>query len=223
MIAAQAHYGVPQARQRVFILAAKRGWPLPKPPPPRFHWPVARGISDFGQVVIESHSSMPPPVTVLATIDDLNPLKDGDQEAQRNGADKLAVLGHDVSLYEIPPRNGYQEKLRTRRDNTALGVNSVLHNHWSETAKEAAKALEASAAVYPTVIGRSTHLHPQHPRPLTIRERARACALPDWVELRGSLASQAKQVGNLVRTNERTNELLDEKCCVCVFSLFFFV
>ena len=92
--------------------------------------------------------------------DDLNPLKDGDQEAQRNGADKLAVLGHDVSLYEIPPRNGYQEKLRTRRDNTALGVNSVLHNHWSETAKEAAKALEASAAVYPTVIGRSTHLHP---------------------------------------------------------------
>ena len=147
--------------------------------------------------------------------DDLNPLKDGDQEAQRNGADKLAVLGHDVSLYEIPPRNGYQEKLRTRRDNTALGVNSVLHNHWSETAKEAAKALEASAAVYPTVIGRSTHLHPQHSRPLTIRERARACALPDWVELRGSLGSQATQVGNLVRStplplDERTEKTAKE-------------
>ena len=207
----QAHYGVPQARQRVFILAAKRGCTLPQPPPPSVHFRDARGISDFGQVVIGSNSSLPSPTTVLDTIDDLNPLEDGDDEAQRNGA----VLGHDVSLYERPPGNDFQQKLRTCRDGSVLGVDSVLHNHWSQTAKEEAKALEASAPVYPTVIGRSTCLHPLHPRPLTIRERARACALPDWVELKGSLGSQATQVGNLVRStplplDERTEKTAKE-------------
>ena len=72
-----------------------------------------------------------------------------------------------------------------------------------------------SLGAAPTFI-RST----QHPRPLTIRERARACALPDWVELRGSLASQAKQVGNLVRTNERMNFWTKNVVSVCFLSFF---
>ena len=51
---------------------------------------------------------------------------------------------------------------------------------------------------FPTVLGRSTCLHPLYQRPFTVRERARACALPDWVELRGNLSQQSTQVGNLV-------------------------
>ena len=52
--------------------------------------------------------------------------------------------------------------------------------------------------MFPTVLGRSTCLHPLYQRPFTVRERARACALPDWVDLRGNLSQQNTQVGNLV-------------------------
>ena len=234
VVSCSAHYGVPQARRRVFVVASRCGHPLPRAPPPLVHYQHSGGVpgcSDFGQVFIESNEHLPTPETaglnVLTAIDDLNTLGSIDKKAQHphmqalfqeegdgqtpahragdtDGADRFSVLGDDVSLYSKPPRNEFQVKLRTRLDGTQLGVDAYLHNHWVETYKSvcdsehAAKALSASAAAFPTVMGRSTCLHPLCHRPFTVRERARACALPDWVELRGNLASQATQVGNLV-------------------------
>jgi DNA (cytosine-5)-methyltransferase 1 len=248
VLTCSAHYGVPQARQRVFVLASKRGHPLPKAPPPVVHYRHSRGVpgtNDFGQVFIESNESLPTPedaeMSVLGAIEDLNPLSvdrsvdsavqneppcphiqslfleeaeerdEGDtavnsrnSTANTEPTDKVAVLGDDVSLYARAPRNAFQKRMRSRLDGTRLDVNAYLHNHWVEMHKDvggaehAAKALAASAAAFPTVLGRSTCLHPLYQRPFTVRERARACALPDWVELRGNLAQQATQVGNLV-------------------------
>eukprot|EP01044_Picomonas_judraskeda_P019103 COSAG03_NODE_3950_length_1746_cov_255.909532_2_plen_85_part_00 len=54
-------------------------------------------------------------------------------------------------------------------DGTQLGVDAYLHNHWVETYKsvcdseQAAKALSASAAAFPTVMGRSTNVYAKHP------------------------------------------------------------
>jgi DNA (cytosine-5)-methyltransferase 1 len=234
VVACSAHYGVPQARRRVFVIASRCGHPLPRAPPPTIHYQHSGGVpgcSDFGQVFVDSNQNLPTPETagmsVLTAIDDLNSLGKVDTKAQIpqirtlfqeerdeqtpahpagqiDAADRQAVLGDDVALYSNPPHNAFQIKLRTRLDGTRLDVNSYLHNHWVETYKSvcniehAAKALSASAAAFPTVMGRSTCLHPLYHRPFTVRERARACALPDWVELRGNLAAQAAQVGNLV-------------------------
>ena len=245
VLTCSAHYGVPQARQRVFVLASKCGHPLPKAPPPVIHYRHSRGVpgtNDFGQVFIESNESLPTPedaeMSVLGAIEDLNLLsvdrcvdssvrneppcphiqalfleeaeeRDGGDKAvssttDTEPTDKVAVLGDDVSLYARSPRNAFQKRMRTRLDGTRLDVNAYLYNHWVHLnqdvggAEHAAKALAASAAAFPTVLGRSTCLHPLYQRPFTVRERARACALPDWVELRGNLAQQATQVGNLV-------------------------
>ena len=233
LVTCSAHYGVPQARRRVFVVASKCGHPLPRAPPPIVHYQHSGGVpgcSDFGQVFIESNEHLSTPETaglnVLTAIDDLNTLgaidnkvqhpgtalfqEEGDEPTpahratETDGPDRFSVLGDDVSLYSKPPCNAFQAKLRTRLDGTQLAVDAYLHNHWVETYKSVcdsehtAKALSASAAAFPTVMGRSTCLHPLYQRPFTIRERARACALPDWVELRGNLASQATQVGNLV-------------------------
>ena len=40
-----AHYGVPQARRRVFVIAAKHGQPLPKAPPPTVHHVTSQAVS----------------------------------------------------------------------------------------------------------------------------------------------------------------------------------
>ena len=64
MLTNSAHYGVPQERRRVFVLAAKHGHALPKAPPPSVHHRHSVGVAgsvEFGQVFIDSHPQLPTP------------------------------------------------------------------------------------------------------------------------------------------------------------------
>ena len=67
-----AHYRVPQARRRIFVMAAKVGLPLPLPPPPTSHYRDGGKVGSAG-AQIDSHAgplglgcqtpseSLPPP------------------------------------------------------------------------------------------------------------------------------------------------------------------
>ncbi|GAB4820893.1 hypothetical protein N2152v2_007939 [Parachlorella kessleri] len=93
-----AHYGVPQDRIRLMVMAARCGLPLPRPPPPRYHWPFdhirllphdpclmalpAVGGAGWKAISISSEGmDLPPAVTVWEAIGDLPPLLERSEKA----------------------------------------------------------------------------------------------------------------------------------------------
>ena len=225
MVLQAGHYGVPQSRWRLFVVALRdRAFVFPDPThraPIRPNVAGGRSMTMRLPPVGDLFTVLNPATTVGDAISDLPPL--------RNGGGKA------VADYRKLPKTPYQERMR--------GTNAVLNNHetlrlgdaymdriqaipdqgmcWKDLPTELVPAnikrsqlkWKCDAAtrfgrlrmngMFTTILTRpepywGSFIHPTQHRVISVREAARAQSFPDAVVFHGDLASQYRQVGNAI-------------------------
>jgi DNA (cytosine-5)-methyltransferase 1 len=169
-----ADYGVPQKRERVLIIMAKKGVPMPSLTPTH---------ADPSTL-----SSLPPWRTLRDAIGDI----DGDigecAKYSPNRAKWFAKLSEGQDWRNLSP-----EDQKAAMGNSLLsggGRTSYFKRLWWD---------RPSPTLVTSPTQKATGLcHPSAVRPLSIREYKRIQQFPDDWTLCGSLVSQYKQVGNAV-------------------------
>jgi DNA (cytosine-5)-methyltransferase 1 len=222
------HYGLPQNRWRVFMLAVRNGGKLPEFPEPTHAFPRTTlfGATAFRKFVVRAaadQQSLFGTLTTHTTVGDA--IRDLPEIPNGGGTARCA--------YTQLPLSPYQERLR--------GDSVMLFDHQADN--HGPKMLPRICAVpkrpragwldlprdlqprnlvkhgdrrYPNRFGRlwwegtfntivtlpypywGRFIHPEQDRVLSVRECARAQGFPDKVAFSGSLKSKYRQVGNAV-------------------------
>lgn len=169
-----AAFGVPQLRERLILIACKKGikyeWPEPK-----FH--------------SESKSWQKPFLTVGDVISDLmDPSSHGEDFSHVPMNHKELV----VERYKLIPEGG---KLPEIPEHLKKGYRSDNVRNYSHIYKR----LSMSAPATTMVPGHNAFpVHPILHRTLTVREAARIQTFPDWMKFTGTRQQQCTLVGNAV-------------------------
>lgn len=215
-----AHYGVPQERWRLIILASRVG-PAPDHPLPRHR---ASGRANFrGGRTLTFRSdgdfgpNVKPQVTVSEALDDLPPLQPGegaeelpyDQPAHSKFAGQMrfgssAVFNHFAPniaqvnvqrLRHIPPGGSWRD---VPRDLLPAGMKRARRS--DHTRRYGRLVDDGLAGTVMTKMDPhwGPAFHHRQDRTLTVREAARLQSFPDRYRFSGSRVSQYEQVGNAV-------------------------
>ena len=202
-----ANYGVPQSRERFFLLGAKRGEILPDYPAPSHA---------YGKIAID----LPPAVTAAEALGDLpNPESQGRVEGDRLMGARLSR----PSLYAKTMRGlsngeddyGYQ---RSASGTGISGMATTAHTdisrrRFAETPPGRVEPISRFFKLHPD--GQSNTLragtdgsrgaftsprpiHYRHDRCVTVREMARLHGFPDWFRFHVTKWNGARQIGNAV-------------------------
>jgi DNA (cytosine-5)-methyltransferase 1 len=213
-----ANYGVPQNRQRLFLLGSRQGFTLPQYPEAKTHFPhkdpqKAKQKSD-------RYLSLPHAPTVAEAIGDL---------PEVNNYPELKLQDWVVASYGKP--SVYASKLRTpalvtdnyayeREYSSELLTCSRRTNHTFQTIARFAQAipgksdrishfhrldlaglcttLRAGTASNRGAFTSPRPIHPITPRCITVREAARLHSYPDWFMFHATKWHGFRQIGNSV-------------------------
>lgn len=199
-----AHYGVPQNRQRLFLLGCRQGSTLPQYP----------------EAITHQQAALPPAPTVAEAIGDL---------PEANHYPELKLRDWVTASYGEP--SPYARKLRTPslvKDNYAYGREystelltcSRRTNHTAETIARFKQTipgksdrishfyrldlaglcttLRAGTASNHGAFTSPRPIHPITPRCITVREAARLHSYPDWFMFHATKWHGFRQIGNSV-------------------------
>jgi DNA (cytosine-5)-methyltransferase 1 len=222
------HYGLPQNRWRVFVLAARQGERLPEFPVPTHAFPRTTlfGATAFREHVVSAKDDaqslfgrLRAHSTVGDAIRDLPPIENGS--------------GLELAPYSSPPNGAYQAILR---EGSHIVIDHVAERHgeimmkricavpkhpgagWLDLPDELKPANLAKhgdrryenrfgrlwwEGTFNTIVTRAypywgRFIHPEQDRVISVRECARAQGFPDTVAFSGKLKSKYRQVGNAV-------------------------
>lgn len=222
------HYGVPQNRWRVFIIAAESGLRLPEFPQPTYSFPRTTlfGATNFKSNVVKT---LDPPGSYL--FGKLLPHTNVGHALSDIPKKTTAIGGH--SDYSSEPSCDFQLQMRISSEN--------IFNHYTKSSRKI--MIDRISAVpktpksgwldmpedlqpknlkrfgdnrYPNRFGRLWHegifntivteanaywgrvIHPEENRVISVRESARAQSIPDNFIFSGKLTSMYRQIGNSV-------------------------
>jgi DNA (cytosine-5)-methyltransferase 1 len=171
-----AEYGVPQARERVILIAVRRGmkfaWPEKK-----FH-AEPKAWQDGYMTVWDAIADLADPSTESKEFSHV-PMAHGELLVRRY---ELIPEGGKLNVNELPEelRKGY------RTDN----VRNFSHVYRRLSRHAPATTMVPGHNAFP--------VHPTLPRSLTVREAARIQTFPDWMRFTGTRQQQCTLVGNAV-------------------------
>lgn len=171
-----ADYGVPQARERVILVALKRGM--------QFVWPEQKFFAD------------PKPwqdgyQTVWDAIADLSDSSTESPEFSHVPMKHGELL---VRRYELIPEGG-RLNVNELPDELRKGYRTENVRNFSHVYRRLSRELPATTMVP----GHNAFpIHPTLPRSLTVREAARIQTFPDWMRFLGTRQQQCTLVGNAV-------------------------
>ena len=183
------HYGVPQRRERTFVLASRSG--LVVADPPRWEGPsitVGEAIGDL------------PELTAGASVDCLPYHKEATNEFARTLRDaRETVTGnlvtrnaaHVLARYPYVPQGG-----------NWADIPPDLMGNYGDTSKCHTGIYRRLISTEPSVVignfRKNMLIHPYQNRGLSVREAARIQSVPDDFCFCGSIGFQQQQVGNMV-------------------------
>jgi len=207
-----AHYGVPQDRQRLFLLGACKGCPLPDYPPPT-HLPPKNAAKPDSLFLQRTP-------TVWDALGDLPEAEDYDELLQR---DWVSARFKPASEYTAPLRGQEQDpdEYSVRREfDPSLLTSSLRTIHtalsrrrFAETPHGEIEPVSRFHKLDPNGISNtiragtaSDHgaftsprpIHPFSPRCITVREAARLHSYPDWFRFHVTKWHGFRQIGNSV-------------------------
>lgn len=206
-----AHYGVPQFRERLFLLGARKGGPLPDYPSPQTNIAGRR----------ETYSGLPAGPTCK---DALGDLPDADRFAGllRSDSVKTAAFAKpspyaaemrcmtanawhygyrriwNPDILTSSARTEHTEISRRRFAETPCGEVEPVSRFFKLPKDGVSNTLRAGTDGARGAFTSPRPIHPARPRCVTVREMARLHGFPDWFRLHVTKWHGARQIGNAV-------------------------
>ena len=222
-----AHYGVPQSRWRLIIIASKIKIPIM--PEPTFRAKIVPNFSRGKELTFDTNweddllFSLRNHTTVEDAISDLPELENGGTYVSQE--------------YTNSPKTDLQKILRANNDKltnhqtVSLGIKQIsrvkcIHSpgmNWTDLPEDLIpNNLKKLSKKYGSGLGAKTRfgrlswdglfttiltsadmywgsfIHPEQDRIISTRESARAQTFPDYVQFKGTVTSQYRQIGNAV-------------------------
>lgn len=207
-----ADFGVPQHRERLILMGAKRELSLPSYPLPITRPADAAGTGDLpiGPTTRDALGDLP-------DADRFSKLEEGDAvvaAASAYGnpssyAAKLRGLTNDAWDYGVPRiwdpsiltsswRTEHTEISRRRFAETAHGSTEPISRFYKLSPSGLSNTLRAGTDGARGAFTSPRPIHYQHNRCVTVREMARLHGFPDWFRLHWTKWHGARQIGNAV-------------------------
>ena len=192
-------YGVPQCRERLFLLGAKRGCPLPSYPAPLPEQGVtcADALSDlpdaeqfeqllFGDQVMADYTAKPKGYSAL--------MRCCQERSWQYGYRRL----WDARMLTSSRRTAHTAVSRRRFSQTKPGTREPISRFFRLSADGISNTLRAGTDAARGAFTSPRPIHYRYARCITVREMARLHGFPDWFRFHATKWHGARQVGNSV-------------------------
>ncbi len=205
------HYGVPQNRQRLFLMGARKGFPLPKYPDATHEvnahagpgslfrrstptvWDALRDIpeaDDYEELLhrdwVKAKFKKSTEYSALLRGDEVDP---GDYSAPRE---------YDASLLTSSLRTVHTDLSKKRFLETLPGNTEPVSRFHKLDPKGVCNTIRAGTASDHGAFTSPRPIHPYSPRCITVREAARLHSYPDWFRFHVTKWHGFRQIGNSV-------------------------
>jgi DNA (cytosine-5)-methyltransferase 1 len=206
-----ADYGVPQDRQRLFLIGARRGFPLPEYPEPTH---ALKGKSGSDNLFRPSTPTVWDALRDIPEADDFEELLHRDwvkarfkkptaysaplrgEEADRN--DYSRPREFDANLLTSSLRTIHTELSRKRFLETRHGDTEPVSRFHKLDPNGVCNTIRAGTASDRGAFTSPRPIHPYSPRCITVREAARLHSYPDWFRFHVTKWHGFRQIGNSV-------------------------
>lgn len=214
-----AHYGVPQARKRLFLIGCKKKYELPKYPQPITFLPRAKAKTKNLKRPKKA-PNLPAVATVWEAIGDLPEVENysellyGDSIIAEYGKSsyyasilrQIDYLDDDYSYDREFDRRILTSSLRTQHSPecmarfaaTPQGEKEPISRFYKLHPEGVCNTLRAGTDRGRGAFTSPRPIHPQTPRCITVREAARLHSYPDWFRFHRTKWHGFRQVGNSV-------------------------
>lgn len=214
-----AWYGVPQRRERLFLLGCRRGLSMPKYPA-TITYPAGEKISKRGSSLGADLSALKPTPTVWDALCDLPDLEKYEelftQDAVKAEFGTPSVYGQklrgiirdkddygyqrhwDKSLLTCSQQTRHSEVAKERFAKTTPGTTEPVSRFYKLAKDGICNTLRAGTGSDRGSYTAPRPIHPTAPRCITVREGARLHSYPDWFRFHSTKWHGFRQLGNSV-------------------------
>jgi DNA (cytosine-5)-methyltransferase 1 len=206
-------FGVPQNRERLILIGAQQGLPLPEYPTPITK---PAGVAKFAALDLPEGPSCRDALSDLPNPDGLEELLDRDhtfpdhwQNSQSDYGREMRCLEKAAWHFGYPRqwnpklltssiRTNHSEISRRRFAETPPGQVEPISRFFKLSAEGVANTLRAGTDSARGAFTSPRPIHYEKPRCITVREMARLHGFPDWFRLHHTKWHGARQIGNAV-------------------------
>lgn len=208
-----ANYGVPQSRQRLFLLGARKGRPLPEYPAPT-HEPHSNGHGKSSSLFLRKTPTVLDALRDLPEADDFEELLERDWVRSRfktasgyaaplrgsaeDEGDFAAPRSFDRGLLTSSMRTVHTELSKKRFAETKNGETEPVSRFLKLDPDGICNTIRAGTASDHGAFTSPRPIHPFSARCITVREAARLHSYPDWFRLHVTKWHGFRQIGNSV-------------------------
>jgi DNA (cytosine-5)-methyltransferase 1 len=206
-----AHYGVPQNRQRLFLMGARKGFPLPDYPEATHQ---VSGDDESGDLFRRSTPTVWDALRDIPEADDYEELlhrdwvkarfkKSTDYSAPLRGdeddpGDYSTPREFDASLLTSSMRTIHTDLSKKRFLETEPGDTEPISRFHKLDPRGVCNTIRAGTASDHGAFTSPRPIHPYSPRCITVREAARLHSYPDWFRFHVTKWHGFRQIGNSV-------------------------
>ena len=206
-----ANYGTPQSRERLIVLGARKGEPVPGYPEPTNEIAGRRkrfpGLPD-GPTCHDALGDVPDADRYVALLDDDETKTTGLRKPSAY-ASEMRCLANDASHFGYvrnwnrsnltsSARTEHTEISRRRFAQTAPGTVEPISRFFRLPEKGVSNTLRAGTDGTRGAFTSPRPIHYRYDRCVTVREMARLHGFPDWFRLHATKWHGARQIGNAV-------------------------